>query len=94
MYTTWYNGAPTTNPNTSQTTCFSPNWFGSCAAIGYQGTTNPVSDPALNPATNYDGSNNYSINQDLYKYFQFENRMLGLPRLRQLRVSIFKNKYL
>ena len=37
-------------------------------------------------APNYDGNNNHSIEQDIYKYVQFENRVLGLARLRQLRV--------
>ena len=91
MHTTWYNGAQTTNTASGQSSCFTPNWYPGCAAIGYEGTTNPVSNPATGPVVNFDGSNNHSINQDIFKYIQFENRMLGLPRLRQLRVRIFKN---
>lgn len=72
MYTAWYNGAPSNGSTNGQITKGN--------AIGvYPTQAGSFSQP------NYD-SNNTRINDDIFKYVQFENRFLGLARMRQLRV--------
>jgi polycystin 2 len=45
--------------------------------------------PVLNGLFNRKWYNDQDLTPEQYGYVLFENKILGLPRLRQLRVSVF-----
>ena len=48
-----------------------------------------MNGPILDGLYNQKWYNGENLTEDQYGYVLFENKILGLPRLRQLRVSIF-----
>jgi aromatic ring hydroxylase len=64
-------------------------WYNGAPTVGNtngQITGGTASGYEYLSSSNFD-SNNTRINEDIDKYVQFENRVLGLARLRQLRVK-------
>jgi hypothetical protein len=62
-------------------------WYNGAPTVGNtNGQINPTASGYEYQTSNFD-TNNTRLNQDIDKYVQFENRVLGLARLRQLRVK-------